>query len=1240
MRTKCLCLISFLAIGPLAFPQVARDRISVAVDAGHRRIVTGALHRLAQPRFDQGAVDPSTPMNDVLIVFKPTAAQQTDLETLLNDQQNPSSPRYHKWLTPAQFGDRFGLSAGDLAKIATWLRSEGLTVNRTASGRNWISFGGTTAQVSKALRTSLHRFDVDGEKHFAAITEPSVPEAFADVVAGFIGLHDFDLKPLSRLTPASNSGGGGHVLAPEDYATIYNIAPLYQAGIDGTEQSIAVVGASSVQLSDLRAFRDLVHLPPNDPKMVLYSSTDPGFRQGVEDEAILDLEWAGAIAPNATVYYVYGSNAYLAIVYAVNMNLASIITSSFVGCEAFFSTPLVRASFQQGNAQGITILNSSGDSGAAGCDFHDTYPLAARGRYVEFPAVMPEVTAVGGTQFVEGSGNYWASTNSPNLGSALSYIPEKGWNESSSTVGLASSGGGASLLIPKPAWQVGPGVPNDNARDVPDISLSAALHDPYLIYIHGHAAQSSGTSASAPSMAGVVALLNHYQISHGFQSQPGLGNINPHLYRLAQSVPSVFHDITSGDNIVPCAQGSPDCITGSFGYAAGLGYDLVTGLGSVDVNNLATNWNTATNKASVNLQATPTNVTLNDSITITATISPVTGRGVPTGSVEFGVNGNILGSAALVASGASATASFTFPAYLLNIGTYSIVGQYSGDAAFGAGGSTITVQISRPTGAAAIAVLTLATVYPDISASQELVWNTSINLRETAGISATITEFLIDGELQSLSQYFGSPNIPAAGSVTARISFTNLAAPVTRTFTFNGTDSLGQTWSRQVAILFVPAAPFARSILNATPSNVVQDTSADPSCQWKASLSVDEQEGNAVLLTALFFAGASQSNRIASIFGTQRLEAWGSLSGTICYGGITLPSSDTISLANSNGNANQVTLLFAGPAANPASLDASPKTITLTALDQPAQASLDIAISDATQPWTASIFPANRTTAWLSVNQWSGVGPGRMQLRASGEGFEPGVYRATIVIQSSNATPQFVRIPVMFVLGPNTSGMNIAAVANSFSYQTMGSPGMLLSVFGSQLSNSKEISSSGAQNSIAGVTASVNGLAAPILYVSPSLVNIQIPFGAGAGPAVLGINNNGQIAGFQFQMAPSAPGILSDVNGHAVPATQVSPGDVTTIFLTGAGDVPPLPSLAIPAPTTDDPASLPKPVLPVNVTVGGLPARIQFASLAPGTVGIAQVAFVIPPSVPPGEQPVVVTVGDAPSPPVNLTVRP
>jgi len=607
---KSAAAIATLAVLMLASPRVSitqtslNERITGAIDERSRSIIQGHLHPLARPQLDQGRLSPVRTLHRITMMFKRTAAQQRNLAALLVEQQNPASPNYHRWLSPEEFADRFGLSSADLDKIARWLQNQGFTIDDTARSRSWITFSGTVQQMQSAFNTEMHEYLVDATRHYAAATEPSVPTAMGDVVLGFGSLNDFRLKPRvkSRKVNFTSNISGNHFLTPDDLATIYNVRPLYSAGLDGTGQKIAVMGQTNIIVSDILAFRTASGLPVTPPTTVLVpGSADPGINPDDLGEADLDLEWAGALAPNAEIIYVNSSNGVFdSFQYSIGQNLASAISISYGDCERNFSRSdlnLLGALAQQANAQGITISAAAGDSGATDCDGDFTDRQVARlGLTVDAPASFPYVTAVGGTTLYD-VGNYWSTANNGNNGSALSYIPEVPWNDTLvfRESGLSAAGGGSSIYFSKPDWQSGPGVLNNGARDIPDISVSASLHDAYLICsmgscVDGYRASDNtlfavhGTSAGPPVVSGIVALLNQRMTAPQ-------GNVNPGLYRLAQISPSAFHDISTGGNWMPCQAGTRDCPRGGLiGYGAGQGYDLVTGLGSLDVANLITSW--------------------------------------------------------------------------------------------------------------------------------------------------------------------------------------------------------------------------------------------------------------------------------------------------------------------------------------------------------------------------------------------------------------------------------------------------------------------------------------------------------------------------------------------------------------------------------------------------------------------------------------------------------------------------
>ncbi len=779
-----------------------------------RAVLRGSMHPLARREFDRGRLPADTPIGLVTLFFQKTPQQQSDLDSLLAKLQMPSDAAYHRWLTPQQYAERFGVRPADARMATEWLRSQGLAVNRVARAGTWVSFSGTAGQMERALKTELHRYEVDGEMRYAPAREPSVPAALGRVAAGVVGLDDFPMKPLHP--PFIDLATGGHGVAPGDFAVIYDAAPLYAMGIDGSGQAIAIIGASDFSFSDIAAYRAYFGLPPNAPQVMVYGpapAADPSW----EFEETIDVDLSGAAAPNAKIIVAESNTPITALQYAVDDNLAPVMSFSAGDCEQKFTDNLpllTRAIVQQANAQGETFVAASGDSGAAACEGHTDAPVATKGAAVAFPASLPEATSAGGTEFAEGGSTYWSSANGSDHSSALSYIPEAVWNTSALAGSPHGSGGGASLLYAKPAWQAGPGVPDDHARDVPDVSFPASgAHDPYQVFYGGALIFIGGTSAAAPAFAGVLALLNQYLAMRGIASAPGLGNINPGLYRLAQTLPGAFHDITSGDNIVPCVIGTPDCATGSFGFAAGPGYDRATGLGSIDVFNFVTGWSSAGSGSAVRLSADAASVPLSGSLKLTAVVVPADGGPTPSGTATFLVGTSVLGAAALDNSSGAATSEINISAGQLAVGADTITAVYGGDSHLNGSAASVTVTVTVPTTNSAVVPSVIPNpVYQSPPDSQGNTFVVTVTLQEMAGIATTLTGFTIDGAAQPLTGVFPATAIAAKGTISGTVRMPPRPVPATVTFGVSGRDASGFEWRQQVNAQFAGPVYFTQVV--------------------------------------------------------------------------------------------------------------------------------------------------------------------------------------------------------------------------------------------------------------------------------------------------------------------------------------------------------------------------------------------------------------------------------------------
>ncbi len=727
---------------------VATTASTLTLPSGYVRLGHVASS-LSRAQLDHGVSDP-TQMATGSVYLKLSDAQKADRDALLLAQQDPASPSYHRWLTPADYSARFGATTATVSAVRSFLASSGLQVSGVSPLGTRVAFRGTRDQVQRTFRTEIHDY-VFGDKTRTAIsTAPAMPAELASAVLGVKGLDG--VRPHSRLKRPSFTPAPQYevdkttALGPGDFQVLYDTQPLITAGNDGTGVNIAIVGQTYYDPGDLTTFLQTFSLT-NRVKDVLVPGTGAQHVLSADEqgEANLDVEWASATAPGANVLFVYVGADAANFLYSVDdaaqyiidqgTNLApgtgnggaQVLSESYGGCEPEEpdNPDIVSEISVQANLEGITYLAASGDEGAAGCS-----DVGFGGLWVDVPASMPGVTGVGGTEFPQ-----TAQVTPFFVNHVAAQYPQTGttsleavWGEitTNAMTSEGAGGGGSSAIFPKPFYQQGL-TPADSARDVPDVSLTASPDlVPYYTVEEGKAEAVGGTSASTPAFAGIVAILNQAVKTAG--GSFGLGNINPTLYALAKSHPDVFHDIVTGDNDAPCIPGKDDqCpANGDYGgFSAGAGYDRATGLGSVDAAKLVAAW-TAQKPTTTTISASATSTVVNTPISLSAHVV-ATGSTPLSGTVSFvfyTLNGSAgpvyaptgggfdeswdLGDVAITASGTTGDAKLTTVIPPGKTGAAFVAALYSGDAANLASQSTATpVNVTGSTLAISPASLTL-----------------------------------------------------------------------------------------------------------------------------------------------------------------------------------------------------------------------------------------------------------------------------------------------------------------------------------------------------------------------------------------------------------------------------------------------------------------------------------------------------------------------------------------------------
>jgi subtilase family serine protease len=866
-------LLPILSLAPGAGVRAqSRSQIGQSVDPAQVAILRDHHPLWANDGNDQGALPADQQVGPLTLVLERPAAQEQAFEQLIADQQNPASPEFRQWLTPIEVGEQFGLSDADIAAISGWLESEGLHVDWVSPGRVFIGFSGTAGALGRAFGTEFHAYQVNGERRIAANSEPTIPQALAPAIQAVRGLFTIEDRPLHHATPVQQSvpemtvtGGGktSYFIAPADFDTIYNVP----TGSTGAGETIGIVSESRTDFADFANFRAQTGSTFPNPTEVIpttYGGADPGAAYTTEPaagvsissqvEATLDVTRSGSVAPGASLLLVAASSASGGIVpdaeYLVDTSPvpAHVMSISFGECESSAGSSGVafwNTLFEQAVAEGISVLVASGDSGASGCDAAFTTPPASPAANSQNAICSSSyVTCVGGTEFADANDPtaYWSASNGTGLLSAIGYIPEGGWNEpgTSGDTQVASSGGGVSAYVATPSWQTGTGVPSARTgRYTPDVAFTASCHDSYFGCLAADGASCvagssgsyyfvgfCGTSASAPGMAGVAALLNQ-------KLGTAQGNLNAQIYAESASTSAAFHDVTvTSSGVTSCSVSTPSMCNNSIpsatsltggqaGYLVTAGFDEVTGLGSLNVSEFLDSF-TSKLTPTVTVTPSPKSITTAQTTTVTVTVSGGSGNPTPTGTVTL-TSGSYASAATTLAKGA---ASITTPAGSLSAGTDTLSVSYEPDGP----GSTTYVGAS---GSSTVTVTSATTATPTVTLKTSA---TKITTAETLTVTVTVapttgnptptgTVKLASGSYTSAATTLASGSasivVPAGSLATGTDTLTATYTPdSTSSPTYNSATGTGSVTVTAIQTPTVTVSPSPASITTAQTTTV------------------------------------------------------------------------------------------------------------------------------------------------------------------------------------------------------------------------------------------------------------------------------------------------------------------------------------------------------------------------------------------------------------------------------------
>jgi kumamolisin len=450
--------------------------------------------------------------------------------------------------------------------LVRWARQGGLSV-RWRAGDTWAVLHGPPAQVAAAFEIPVDDYrGHEGQVFYASARQPAVPASLGDEVAGLGRILSYSPHHSKRpsLLPLDVPD---HSLPPAALRTTYNVTPLNMAGYTGRGTTVAVFAFDGVDQPDLDMYADMFDLPRFTPEVI------GGMPERRSGEAAMDLEVVHAIAPDArkvlvnarsTVEGDGGTYVKIAeLMESIDKQFPGAVWTLSIGwgCDRLITAAdlaPIRAAITAAQSHGTTVFDASGDLAGLECKRgHDwSAPPGPADTGLDAVASLPEVTNVGGTVLSTNENYEW--------------LGEQAWTDGPLTQG---SGGGISSLFDRPKWQASVSATNNTVRRMtPDVAAVADHATGAAIVVGQQVATGGGTSQAAPIWAGIAAVMNQFLRSNGGRE---LGDLNPLLYRLATSAARPgFHDITLGTNAVAVA--TP-------------GYDMVTGLGSPDVDNLVRN---------------------------------------------------------------------------------------------------------------------------------------------------------------------------------------------------------------------------------------------------------------------------------------------------------------------------------------------------------------------------------------------------------------------------------------------------------------------------------------------------------------------------------------------------------------------------------------------------------------------------------------------------------------------------